>query len=373
MPLLFTCAHRKPSAVEAGDVLKNARNVKTKSTASYCSGRSSPSNKSSPVSAPIPLQDTASETGDCTGQTAVIQHTSERAPFLASPQCSIMVLVASDAKRHLELNMHALECILVDFGVRRDLWIFQVGFDEELLCGGVGYIQEVLITILEDLEIVGGDSMIEKIGRIVSPFPGVVRMPGYFFRTPVFKRDGTAWRTYDDFIREHVKTLDSFEYDSARGLYMARSCEVKEPPVDQEKEKESSKAESNSTASTSTSGSARTTGGGNHSKKERGKAKERTEQEDPSDSSDDSHDPDPHAGTSRTRPRIQFEIITKIMGQAQRETLKIAGAFTFKVGCSSFCSIISMSLIPVSFLCVIGAAKIRGKPLSHIECRVLEC
>jgi len=51
--------------------------------------------------------------------------------------------------------MHALECILVDFGVRRDLWIFQVGFDEELLCGGIGYIQEVLITILEDLKIVG--------------------------------------------------------------------------------------------------------------------------------------------------------------------------------------------------------------------------
>jgi len=353
--------------VGAGDVLKNARNIKPKSTASSYSGRSGPSNKKSPVSAPIPLQDIGSETGD---RTAAIQHTLERAPFLASPQCSITVLVASDAKRHLELNMHALECILIDFGVRRDLWIFQVGFDEELLCGGVGYIQEVLITILEDLEIVGGDSMIEKIGRILSPFPGVVRMPGYLLRSPVFKRDGTAWGTYDDFVRDHV---NSFKYDSTRGLHMARSPEVEEPPVDQEKEKESSKAESNSTATTSTSGSARTTGGGNHSKKEKGKAKERTKQEDPSDSSDDSYDPDPHAGTSRTRPRIQFEIITKIIGQAQRETLKIAGAFTFKVGCSFFCSKFSMSLIPVSFLCVIGAAKIRGKPLSHIECRVLEC
>jgi len=111
---------------------------------------------------------------------------------------------------------------------------------------------------------------------------------------------------------------------------MPRSHEVEEPPGDQEKE--SSKTESNSTAITSNSGSVCTTGGGNRSKKAKGKKLERTEREDPSDGSADSHDPDPRAGTSSsTRPRIQFEIITEVMGQSQRETLKIAGAFTFKV------------------------------------------
>jgi len=251
-------------------------------------------------------------------------------PFLASPQCSVTVLVAGDAKHHLQLNMHALERILTDFGVQRDLWMSQVGFDEELLCGGSGYIQEVLITILEDLKIEGDYVMIQKIGKILSPFPGLVRMPRCFFRTPVFKRDGTMWETYDDFVRDHVKTLDSFEYDSARRLpTMASFHEVEEPPVDQEKE--SSKTESNSVATTSNS-SARTTGGGNRSKKAKGKTPERKEQEDPNDGSDDSHDSDPHAETSPTlRPRIQFEIITEVMGLSLRETLKIAGAFTFKV------------------------------------------
>ena len=266
------------------------------------------------------------EIADTTPPVAIHQE-----PFLASPQCSVTVLVASDAKRHLQSNMHALERILTEYGVQRDLWMSQVGFDEELLCGGRGYVQEVLITILEDFDIEGDYSMIQKIGKILSPFPGVVQMPRFFFRTPVFKPDGTVWETYDDFVRDHVITLDSFEYDSARRLHMASSQEVEEPPVDQEKK--SSKTKSRSTATTSNSGSARTTGGRNGSKKAKGKRPECAEQEDPSDDSDlDSHDLEPHAGTSpRHRPRIQFEIITEVMGQSLRETLKIAGAFTFKV------------------------------------------
>ena len=251
-------------------------------------------------------------------------------PFLASPQCSVTVLVASDAKHHLQLNVHALERVLTDFGVQRDLWMSQVGFDEQLLCGGGGYVQEVLITILEDLEIEDNHSMIQKIGKILSPFPGVIRMPRSFFRTPVFKRDGTVWETYDDFVRDHGNTLDSFEYDSVRRFHMAGSHEVEELPVDQEKEL--SKTESDSMGTTSNSGSTHATGGGNGSKKAKGKRPERTEREDASDGSDDPDDPDPPAGIiERPTPRIQFEIVTEVMGQSLRETLKIAGAFTFKV------------------------------------------
>ena len=43
------------------------------------------------------------------------------------------------------------------------------------------------------------------------------------------------------------------------------------------------------------------------------------------------------------------------------------------VGCSFYFSIISMLLISVSFLGIIGATKIREKPLFHIKCGVLEC
>ena len=151
---------------------------------------------------------------------------------------------------------------------------------------------------------------------------------------------------------------------------MAFSHKVEELPVDQKKE--SSKIETNRMANTSNSGSAHTTGGRNRSKKAKGKTLDHTEQEESSDGSNDSHDSDPHVGTSPSpRPRIQFEIIT-VMGKALHETLNIAGAFTFKV-CSFFFSMISMSPISVSFFGIIGATKIREKPLFHIECRVLVC
>ena len=358
----FECArdvdftHREMRAVEDGSILKEAQNVKMKPAAASCSGRSDesvpPNEKSStPVSPLISAQNPIVtsppfsqshppsldpynhqlEMVDTTPFLAIDQQ-----PSLASPQCSVTVLVASDAKYHLQSNMHALEGVLTDFRVPRDSWISQVGYDEELLCGGSGYVQEILITILEDLEIEGDYSMIQQIGKILSPFPGVVRMPQSFFQTPVFKHDGTVWETYDDFVQDHVNTSDSFEYDSARHLHMASSQEVEEPPVDQEqessKEKESANTKSNSTATTSNGGSAHTTGGGSHTKKARGKTRKRTEQEDPNDGSDDSHDLDPHAGTSqRHMPRIQFEIVTEVMGQSLHETLKIAGAFTFKV------------------------------------------
>ena len=155
---------------------------------------------------------------------------------------------------------------------------------------------------------------------------------------------------------------------------MASSHKVKELPVNQKKE--SSKIETNRMANTSTSGSAHlaahTTGGGNRSKKAKGKTLDRAEQEEFSDGSNDSQYSDPHVGTSPSpRPRIQFEIITEV-GKALHETLNIAGAFTFKV-CSFFFSIISMSPISVSFFGIIGATKIREKPLFHIECRILVC
>ena len=295
-----------------------------------------PSGQSYPLS--LDSQNHQTQIADTTPPVVIHQQ-----PSNASPQCSVTVLVAGDAKRHLQSNMHALERIFTDFGVQRDLWMSQVGFDEELLCRGGGYVQEVFITMLEDLEIEGDCSMIQKIGKILSPFPGVVQMPQCFFRTPVFKHDGTVWETYNDFVRDHVNTRDSFEYDSTRCLHMTSSYEVKELPVDQEeessKEKESSKAEANSEATTSNSNSAHTTGGGNHGKKAKGKTPERTEQEESSDGSDDSHDSDPHAGTSPSpRPQIKFEIITEVKGESLRETLKIAGAFTFEVwGVLSFC------------------------------------
>lgn len=348
--------HGKTGAVEDNSVFKIVQTVEMKpaaASASRWSDESVPPNKKlpTPISLLIPPQkqillppsSTQSyplsldpqnhqfEIADITPSVVIDQQ-----PCLVSPQCSVTVLVASDAKCHLQSNLHALERLLTDFGVQRDLWMAQVGFDEELLCGGSGYVQEVLITILEDLNIEGDYSVIQQIGKILSPFPGVVRMPQCFFRTPVFKHDGTVWETYNDFVRDHVNTLDSFEYDSMRRLYMATSQEVEEPAADQEKgsskEKESSKTEGNSTATTSNSSSAHTTGGRNRSKKAKGKTPEDPEQENSSDDSDDSHDQDPHAGTSpRHRPRIQFEIITEIMGQSLRETLKIAGAFTFQV------------------------------------------
>ena len=52
--------------------------------------------------------------------------------------------------------------------------MLQVGFDGELLCGGGGYVQEILITIQEDLDIEGDYLMVQKIGKILSPFPGVI-------------------------------------------------------------------------------------------------------------------------------------------------------------------------------------------------------
>jgi hypothetical protein len=121
------------------------------------------------------------------------------------------------------------------------------------------------------------------------------------------------------------------------------------------------------------------TGGGKRSEKAEGKRPEHTEQENPSDTSDDSNHADPCAGTSHGHPRhqIQFEIKTKVKkveSEAQPETLKIAGTFTFKVGGSFFFSIISMLLISVSVsvLGIIGVAKIREKS-TFIKCQVPGC
>ena len=334
------------TAVENGSILKISQTDKMKPAAASHSGRSNES---------MPLNEK---------------------PFLAYPHCSVTILVANDARHHLQTHMHALKSILTEFGVQRALWIAQVGFDEELLCRGGGYVQEVLITVREDVKIKGEDLMVQNIGKVLSPFPGIVRMPRRFFRTPVFKCDGSVWEIYDNFVRDHVKTLDQFEYDSARRLHMASSHEDEGLPADHAnespRENEPSKTENISTVNTSNGGSAHTTGGGNRSEKAKGKRLERTEQEEFRDGPDDSHDSDPHAGTSLSpRPRIKFEIITKVMGEGLRENFKIAGTFAFKV--CFFFSIILMSPISVSFFGIIGATKVGGKPVCHIKSRVLVC
>lgn len=64
------------------------------------------------------------------------------------------------------------------------------------------------------VEIPSSPNFLAKLGKILTPYPGVVFTPSSGCRTPVFKDDGSVW-DYDDLSLHRAETLSAIRVDES--------------------------------------------------------------------------------------------------------------------------------------------------------------
>ena len=98
------------------------------------------------------------------------------------------------------------------------------GFNEELIQSGFGYLEE-MHTFCR-VEIPSSPHFLTKLGKILTPYPGVVFTPSSIYKTPVFKDDGTIW-DYDDLSLHCAETLSTIPAEqilqSKRNAFASRT------------------------------------------------------------------------------------------------------------------------------------------------------
>ena len=176
------------------------------------------------------------------------------------------------------------------------------GFNEALIRSGFGYLEEIHVFCC--VEIPHSPNFLSKLGKILTPYPGIIFTPSSGYKTPVFKDDGTIW-DYEDLSLHRAKTHSTI-----------RAKEILHSDLNAF----TSLAESQPSISVTASG--RSEGGGNANRSGTGGDKGRGRSDDhnddcernnkPDDSKPASDDPD-HAGKrGPSAPSISFDVQAKL-------------------------------------------------------------
>lgn len=62
------------------------------------------------------------------------------------------------------------------------------------------------------VEILSSPHFLTELGKVLTPYPGVVFTPSFGYKTPVFKDDGTIW-DYDDLSLHRAETLSAIRVE----------------------------------------------------------------------------------------------------------------------------------------------------------------
>jgi hypothetical protein len=109
---------------------------------------------------------------------------SQDIPDLAQIYLENRVIVAAEALEHIRRNEKDIARI---FAGRDIQYILQAGFNESLIQRSVGHLQEIYLFVEQSFS--SNSPIFEQLGRIFSPFPGVVWMPARCQLTPIFNGD----------------------------------------------------------------------------------------------------------------------------------------------------------------------------------------
>jgi hypothetical protein len=80
------------------------------------------------------------------------------------------------------------------------------GFNELSIKRGVGYIQEIHMFTSKEVPV--DSPLIPALGKLFSPYPGILFTPSSSHQTPVFKKDGSVW-DFDELVLSRAEKYTS--------------------------------------------------------------------------------------------------------------------------------------------------------------------
>ncbi|KAF8816172.1 hypothetical protein BYT27DRAFT_7184994 [Phlegmacium glaucopus] len=158
------------------------------------------------------LQDTFNDWRSLDKPVGAVDRSSSNHPqkFQPGPQkelVKIHVLIAAegalkhvaDSKRTAEIN-----AAFQDLKILKSEYLVLAGFNEYLIQIGGGYLEEIHIFCC--VEIPNPQPLLSRLGKVLTPYPGIFFTPSSVYKTPVFKDDGAIW-DYDYLSLDRSKRL----------------------------------------------------------------------------------------------------------------------------------------------------------------------
>ena len=78
-------------------------------------------------------------------------------------------------------------------------YVVLAGFDESLVKSGVGYLEQIHVFTIAEVNPSSSESLFTELGRLFSPFSSSLFTESSSYRLPVFKDDGSQWE-FDELI-----------------------------------------------------------------------------------------------------------------------------------------------------------------------------
>jgi hypothetical protein len=103
-----------------------------------------------------------------------------------------------------------IQATFLELRIDESQYTVLAGFNEGLIRSGFGYLEE--IHVFCRVEILSSPHFLIKLGKVLTPYPGVVYTPSVVRETPVFKDDGTIW-DYDDLRLHRAETFSAIRVE----------------------------------------------------------------------------------------------------------------------------------------------------------------
>ncbi|KAJ7577700.1 hypothetical protein C8J56DRAFT_798514 [Mycena floridula] len=106
---------------------------------------------------------------------------------------------------HITPRMSMIRALMHSAGLTEDQFCIRPGFNEDLIMQGAGMLQQIFVLLSTESSL--SDDMISELGKIFSPFPGVICTPTMVIQTPVFHEDGRQW-DFDDLVLNRLERIN---------------------------------------------------------------------------------------------------------------------------------------------------------------------
>ncbi|KAF8797603.1 hypothetical protein BYT27DRAFT_6935145 [Phlegmacium glaucopus] len=100
-----------------------------------------------------------------------------------------------------------IKAAFLDLQIVESQYAVLAGFNEALIQSGFGYLEEIHVFCCVEIQ-VPDYTLLSKLGKVLTPYPGIIFTPSSGYKTPVFKDDGTIW-DYDDLSLHRAETHSS--------------------------------------------------------------------------------------------------------------------------------------------------------------------
>jgi hypothetical protein len=249
---------------------------------------------------------------------------------------TICWIAAENALQHARNNELSVSEVFGRWKIQESNYVVLAGFDESLIKSGVGYLEQIHVFIIADVD--ATSPLLSELGRLFSPFSSILFTDSSSYHLPVFKDDGSVWE------------FDELVYFTASKFADGGSSAKNLPTIISLSSSQTLNLADDMTGfSQSSSGS----GEGERNKKQRSeKGKERDTgdkdeaDKDNKDNKDPSDDPEGDQGAGPASPaKISFEIASEIHPVIQDEqnifqTLTMHGSVTIEVFLYCYCIVV---------------------------------